>query len=146
MKDVEAATGINETSIGLYETAKRLPSIDKICLLANFFDVSLEEIVEDMHSRQMKEDAAVFEYRVKRAMSLAMSARLIPVILDDGKVEITVPTIGADGKISTTLQTIIFSNTDDFADFIESTEDTAIDKNVPFIIVASAMTPIFVGK
>lgn len=133
MKQLGEAAGITETSIGLYETAKRLPPIDKIFRIANVLDVSTSELLEETHGKK-KEDAAVFEHRFNRAINFAMDAGFSPTVSGDRKVTIAAPLPG---------NSVTFKDIAGFVQFIENAETLAISQNVLFRRAAMALIPIF---
>ena len=136
MKQLGEAAGITETSIGLYETARRLPPVDKVFRLANVLDVSASELLEETHGKK-KEDAAVFEHRFNRAINFATDAGFSPTVVNDGKVTIAEPSSGTS---------VTFKDIAGFVQFIENAETLAISQNVLFRRAAQALIPIFKGE
>lgn len=55
MKELGEIVGTSEAAISTYETGKREPSLDVLCALADYFDVSLDYLVrgkEKDHSEE----------------------------------------------------------------------------------------------
>lgn len=45
LSEVSRATGISQASLSAYEKGSYTPGIDNLCRLADFFDISLDELL-----------------------------------------------------------------------------------------------------
>ena len=133
-KELAAAIGVTEGHVGLYETAKRQPPLDKIFNAANFLQTPVSNLIGD--NEFSDSNAKVFEWRLQRALNVAFAVRAFPTTNDDGTIFMNVPVeIERDdetGKffVKHLREVTSFSSTVDFVVFMEAVEDTALRDDI----------------
>ena len=134
-QELSVATGIAANMIGEYETARKLPPLDKIFTLADSLDVSITDLTGE---NKKSIDKKVFEYRFRRALDMADDAGYIPTQYADGTILIGTPIeVEADkttGVVSVKqdVDSLKFKNAQDFVEVIEKATSNAISSNVLF--------------
>ena len=146
---------VDKNTIGAYENAKKLPPIDKIILIANFFEVNVIDLIGD-NNGLYKQTAYVqtlidveiqkkfSEYRLKKALELTEFDFLCPPVQNaDGTITVSIPaTFSVDDKGLIThyadsdgaiMHNVTFKNADVFVSTVEKAEQTAAKKFVPFV-------------
>ena len=126
-KELAEAVGITQNLLGLYETARRVPPLDKIFSLADALQVPLTDIIgENAYSDA---DRKISEYRLQQALNLAAAARCHSTkVHADGTVSANLPIeFVPSGKSNMLIvkhrgEIMKFQTGEDFASFIEEAE------------------------
>lgn len=148
-KQLAEYLGVNVVAIGLYETGKREPPLDKIFKLATFFEISVSNLIgENDYNAEIPNIAAIvdkeiFKYRYERAMKIATDARFLVQENFDKKIFLTPPTEidtqkGTAGEIKISVQynigfaPVLIKNRADFVQIMEDTESLALFNDMTF--------------
>ena len=126
-KELAEAIGITQNLLGLYETARRVPPLDKLFNLADALQVPLTDIIgENAYSDA---DRKISEYRLQQALNLAAAARCHSTkVHADGTVSANLPIeFVPSGKSNMLIvkhrgEIMKFQTGEDFASFIEEAE------------------------
>lgn len=88
-RELAALIGVNEISFGAYATGTRLPSVDKILMIARALDCSITDLVGDNPARNTA--SKIWERRVQRCVNIANWAQYYVLDVKEGKVVFAEP-------------------------------------------------------
>lgn len=142
-KQLAAALGVSEKTIGNYANGEKEPSFEKLFSLADFLEVSVASIIgeNDFADNVPNVDKKIFEYRLQRAYQIARDfldsvANQKPNFDKEGRIVIYSPQkiqFDKNGVISYAgnYNSVTFKTAEDFVEVMERAENDALQRQVP---------------
>ena len=148
-KQLAEYLGVNVVAIGLYETGKREPPLDKIFKLATFLEISVSSLIgENDYNAEIPNidaivDKKIFEYRYKRSVDITSTDIFFPTTeLENGNIRVYIPAKvirNDDGSLSFFADesggigyAVNFKDKKIFVDSVEKAEKSAIVNHMTF--------------